>query len=384
MNSMDLPARGERVVVGMSGGVDSSVSALLLVRQGCDVTGVFMKNWEEEPGEGPCPAERDALDAMEACDRIGIPLDAVSFVDEYRNRVFARFLEEYEAGRTPNPDILCNSEIKFRAFLDHALAQGAAWLATGHYAMVRREDGRPRLYKGRDPGKDQTYFLHALSQEQLARAVFPVGGMHKRDVRSLAREAGLANHDRKDSTGICFIGERRFTEFLKRYLPVRPGEIRSAAGEMLGWHEGLMFYTLGQRKGLGIGGRAGSSGEPWYVAAKDLANNTLVVVQGEHPLLYSDELRATGLNWIGPAPEAGTLLRCRAKTRYRQPDQDCTVEIEDSGACRVVFDRPQRAVTPGQSVVFYLGDECLGGGIIEHATRSSRATDAAIRAAGSA
>jgi tRNA-specific 2-thiouridylase len=383
MNSMDLPVRGERVVVGMSGGVDSSVAALLLVRQGCDVTGIFMKNWEED-AEGPCPAERDALDALEACDRIGIPLDAVSFVDEYRERVFARFLEEYEAGRTPNPDILCNSEIKFRAFLDHALARGAAWLATGHYATVRREDGRCRLFKGVDPGKDQTYFLHALSQEQLARAVFPVGSMHKREVRALAREAGLANHDRKDSTGICFIGERRFTEFLKRYLPVRPGEIRSAAGEMLGWHEGLMYYTLGQRKGLGIGGRAGSSGEPWYVAAKDMATNTLVVVQGEHPLLYTDELRAMNLNWIAPVPAPGERLRCRAKTRYRQPDQDCTVEIEEGGACRVEFDRPQRAVTPGQSVVFYRDDECLGGGTIEHATRSARATDAAILAARSA
>lgn len=382
---MDFPMRGERVVVGMSGGVDSSVAALLLVRQGCEVTGVFMKNWDEDPADGaPCPAERDALDALEACDRIGIALDAVSFVDEYRERVFARFLEEYNAGRTPNPDILCNSEIKFRAFLDHALARGAAWLATGHYATVRRDDGHCRLFKGADPGKDQTYFLHALSQEQLARAVFPVGGMHKQRVREMAREAGLVNHDRKDSTGICFIGERRFTEFLKRYLPVRAGEIRGVGGEMLGWHEGLMFYTLGQRKGLGIGGRAGSSGEPWYVAAKDMATNTLVVVQGEHPLLYSDELSAAALNWIAPAPMPGEVLRCRAKTRYRQPDQDCTVEVGDGGRCRVVFDRPQRAVTPGQSVVFYRGDECLGGGIIEHAARSSRAAGAAILAARSA
>lgn len=385
MNLENSPIRGERVVVGMSGGVDSSVAALLLARRGCEVSGVFMKNWDDEPQDGtPCPAERDALDAMEVCDRIGIGLDAVSFVAEYRERVFARFLEEYEAGRTPNPDILCNSEIKFRAFLDYALAQGAAWLATGHYAMVERRDGRCRLMKGVDPGKDQSYFLYALSQEQLARAVFPLGGLRKARVRELARAAGLANHAKKDSTGICFIGERRFTEFLKRYLAPRAGEIRGVDGTLLGEHEGLMFHTLGQRKGLGIGGRADGSGEPWYVVAKDPASNTLLVAQGEHPLLYSDELTATRLNWIAPPPASGETLRCRAKTRYRQPDQDCVVEVDGDDRCRVIFDLPQRAVTPGQSVVFYRGGECLGGGIIGHAAMGGRRGDGVLRAARSA
>lgn len=385
MNLEQLPIRDERVVVGMSGGVDSSVAALLLARQGCEVTGVFMKNWDDEPEDGaPCPAERDALDALEACDRIGIGLDAVSFVEEYRERVFARFLEEYEAGRTPNPDILCNSEIKFRAFLDYALAQGAAWLATGHYATVERRDGCCRLMKGVDPGKDQSYFLYALSQQQLARVVFPLGGLRKARVRELAREAGLANHAKKDSTGICFIGERRFNEFLRRYLAPRTGEIRGVDGTLLGEHEGLMFHTLGQRKGLGIGGRADGSGEPWYVVAKDPASNTLVVAQGEHPLLYSDELTATRLNWIALPPAPGETLRCRAKTRYRQPDQDCVLAVDGEDRCRVVFDQPQRAVTPGQSVVFYRGEECLGGGIIEHAAMSGRRGDSVLRVARSA
>lgn len=356
---------GERVIVGMSGGVDSSVAALLLKRQGFDVGGVFMKNWDETDPQGPCPAEIDARDALAVCDRIGIELDAVSFAERYRERVFARFLADYEAGRTPNPDVLCNSEIKFRAFLDYALSRGAVWIATGHYAAVARRDGRAMLLKGADPDKDQSYFLHALSQEQLGRAIFPLGEHLKPQVRQLAREAGLATHAKKDSTGICFIGERRFREFLGSFLAARPGEIRSVEGELLGEHEGLMFHTLGQRKGLRIGGRVGGNGEPWYVVDKDLTGNTLLVAQGyDHPLLYSGGLIADELNWIAPAPTAGETLRCSAKTRYRQADQDCVVEMLDDGRCRVRFDRPQRAVTPGQSVVFYHGRECLGGGVI--------------------
>lgn len=367
---------GERVIVGMSGGVDSSVAALLLKRQGCEVSGVFMKNWDESDPQGPCPAEIDARDALAVCERIGIDLDAVSFAERYRERVFARFLADYEAGRTPNPDVLCNSEIKFRAFLDYALAQGAASIATGHYAAVaRRDDGRCVLLKGADPDKDQSYFLHGLSQEQLGRAIFPLGDHLKPQVRLLAREAGLATHAKKDSTGICFIGERRFREFLGGFLPARPGEIRSVDGELLGEHEGLMFHTLGQRKGLRIGGRAGGSGEPWYVVDKDLAGNTLLVAQGyDHPLLYSSGLSAEELNWIAPAPAVGEVLHCSAKTRYRQPDQACTVEALDDGRCRVRFERPQRAVTPGQSVVFYRGRECLGGGVI------ARVEDSGLRA----
>ncbi len=356
---------GERVIVGMSGGVDSSVAALLLKRRGCEVSGVFMKNWDETDPQGSCPAEVDARDALAVCDRIGIDLDAVSFAERYRERVFARFLADYEAGRTPNPDVLCNSEIKFRAFLDYALAQGAAWIATGHYAAVAQREGRSVLLKGADPDKDQSYFLHALSQEQLGRALFPLGDCLKPAVRQMAREAALATHAKKDSTGICFIGERRFREFLGGFLPARPGEIRSVDGELLGEHEGLMFHTLGQRKGLRIGGRAGGNGEPWYVVGKDLAGNTLLVAQGyDHPLLYSSELTADELNWIAPAPAVGETLHCSAKTRYRQPDQDCVVETLGDGRCRVRFARPQRAVTPGQSVVFYRGRECLGGGVI--------------------
>jgi tRNA-specific 2-thiouridylase len=353
------------VIVGMSGGVDSSVAALLLERQGCAVSGVFMKNWDDFDPSGPCPAEADARDALAACERIGIELDAVSFAERYRERVFAHFLSEYRAGRTPNPDVLCNSEIKFRAFLDHALGQGAEWIATGHYAGVVLRDGRYRLLRGRDADKDQSYFLHGLSQEQLAKARFPLHGLTKPEVRRLAREAGLANHAKKDSTGICFIGERRFRAFLERYLPARPGEIRGVDGRLLGEHRGVAFHTLGQRKGLGIGGRAEGSGEPWYVVAKELASNTLVVAQGEHPLLYSDALVTGPVHWIAEGPADGRPFACVAKTRHRQADQACALEPLGAGRFRVRFERPQRAVTPGQSVVFYRGEECLGGGVIE-------------------
>jgi len=365
---MILPSAGSRVIVGLSGGVDSSVAALLLKRQGIDVSGVFMKNWEDFDPEGRCPAERDARDALAACDRIGIELDAVNFVERYRERVFSYFLDEIRAGRTPNPDVLCNSEIKFRAFLDHALTAGAALIATGHYAGVVERDGRYHLLRGRDPGKDQTYFLHRLSQDQLSRALFPLQGLLKRDVRRLAREAGLANHAKKDSTGICFIGERRFRSFLSRYVPERPGEIRGVDGRLLGEHLGVEFYTLGQRQGLGVGGRAGGNGQPWYVVAKELVTNTVVVAQGhDHPLLYCRRLETGPLHWITAAPTAGGPVRCTAKTRYRQADQPCTIEPVAADRYRVDFDAPQRAVTPGQSVVFYRGEECLGGGVIEDA-----------------
>ncbi len=361
--------RDRRVIVGMSGGVDSSVAALLLQQQGCKVTGLFMRNWEDpEPG-GPCQAAQDARDALAVCERLGIELDAVNFTRQYWDRVFRYFLEEYARGRTPNPDVLCNKEIKFRAFLDHALAQGAEFIATGHYARVLRQGGRFRLLKGRDPDKDQSYFLHALSQEQLARAWFPLGSLRKQEVRALARRAGFPNHDKKDSTGICFIGERDFKTFLQRYLPARPGEIRTPEGEVVGRHEGLMFYTIGQRKGMGIGGRRAGDGPagggaPWYVVAKDMERNVLVVAQGsDHPMLYATRLVTERVHWIAGSPPP-LPARLTAKTRYRQPDQPCLVTDLGEGRCRVIFHRPQRAITPGQSVVFYRGEECLGGGII--------------------
>ncbi len=372
-----------RIIVGMSGGVDSSVAALLLQQQVSHgaVSGLFMKNWEESEPGGECPAERDVRDALAVCDRLGIELDAVNFADAYRERVFAYFLAEYQAGRTPNPDILCNSEIKFRVFLDHALASGADRIATGHYARVEERDGVYHLLKGVDPGKDQSYFLHALTQQQLSRAVFPLGGMHKSEVRRLARDAGFTNHEKKDSTGICFIGERKFREFLGRYLPARPGEIRSLAGERLGMHEGLMFYTLGQRKGIGIGGRVEGSGEAWYVLAKDVSNNVLLVAQGhDHPALFSRALSTDGFHWVAGNPPARLPYRCRAKTRYRQTDQSCVVE-QRGGGCRVLFDQPQRAVTPGQFVVLYDGDVCLGGGVIS-ATEGGLAQPDMARASG--
>lgn len=353
-----------RIVVGMSGGVDSSVAALLLQREGHAVSGLFMKNWEEAGPVAACPAERDVRDALAVCDRLGIELDAVNFAAAYRERVFGYFLREYHAGRTPNPDILCNSEIKFRVFLDHALAAGAERIATGHYARVEARDGAYCLLKGRDPGKDQSYFLHALTQEQLARAVFPLGNLLKSEVRRIAREAGFGNHAKKDSTGICFIGERNFREFLRGYLPAQAGEIRSIDGRRLGRHDGLMYYTLGQRKGLGIGGSAEGSGEAWYVVAKDMPDNVLVVAQGhDHPALFSRELSVEQLHWIAARAPARLPYRCRAKIRYRQDDQPCIVDCPD-GRYRVTFDRPQRAVTPGQSVVLYDGEICLGGGVI--------------------
>jgi tRNA-specific 2-thiouridylase len=363
-NPNGLPQAQARVVVGMSGGVDSSVAALLLLREGYQVSGLFMKNWEEDDPQFPCTAKQDALDALQVCDTLGIALDAVSFAAEYRERVFQYFLDEHRRGRTPNPDVLCNTEIKFKAFLDHALDQGAELIATGHYARVAYRDGAYRLLKALDGSKDQSYFLHGLSQKQLSRAVFPLGELPKAEVRRIAAQARFANHAKKDSTGICFIGERNFRRFLTRYLGAQPGDIRSTAGERLGAHHGLMYYTLGQRQGLGIGGRAGDSGEPWFVVDKDITNNTLVVAQGgDHPQLYSRALSAAQLHWI--ADEPMLPLRCRAKTRYRQPDQPCLVERRSDGGYRISFEAPQRAVTPGQYAVLYQNDECLGGGIID-------------------
>jgi len=356
-----------RIVVGLSGGVDSSVAALLLVEQGHDVHGVFMKNWEDSHEVGYCSAAEDLEDARSVCDMLGIPLHQVSFTAEYREQVFHYFLDEYRHGRTPNPDILCNTEIKFRAFLDHARRLGARCIATGHYVRREARDDHQHLLKGRDPNKDQSYFLYGLDQSQLASALFPVGGLHKQEVRDRAARAGLVTHAKKDSTGICFIGERPFREFLNRFLPAQPGPIRTLDGELLGEHAGLMFHTIGQRQGLGIGGRRDGSGAPWYVASKNLESNTLIVVQGhDHPALFHRCLRASQLHWItGQAPTIP--LCCQAKIRYRQHDQACVLDTLDPRGATVRFLEPQRAITPGQSIVFYLADDCLGGGTIDAA-----------------
>jgi tRNA-specific 2-thiouridylase len=355
-----------KVIIGLSGGVDSAVAALLLRQQGHAVAAVFMKNWDEDDEAGYCPAAADLADAREIAARLDIELTTVSFSAEYWSRVFTHFLDEYAAGRTPSPDIICNREIKFRAFLDYALAEGADYIATGHYARIARSP-TVRLLQGLDARKDQTYFLHTLTQAQLSRSLFPLGAFEKSEVRRLAREAGFSNHGKKDSTGICFIGERRFDEFLARYLQKNPGEIRTLDGEMIGEHAGLMFYTIGQRQGLGIGGRHGGSGEPWYVIDKDMQHNILVVAQGvDHPALFRRGLRASRLHWIsGQAPSPPFV--CTARIRHQQSLQHCTLVSIAGQDGSVEFERPQRAITAGQSVVFYTGDECLGGGIIEAA-----------------
>jgi len=352
------------IVAGISGGVDSSVAALLLKNAGADVSGMFMQNWEEDERFGECHAERDRADAVRVCARLGIAFHARNFASEYWDRVFEHFLAEYRAGRTPNPDVLCNREIKFKTFLEQAQALGADRIATGHYARSDERDGRQRLLRGRDANKDQSYFLYTLGQQQLAATLFPVGELAKPEVRRLAREADLPTHDKKDSTGICFIGERDFREFLGTYIPARKGEMRTPDGSVLGEHDGVMYYTLGQRTGLGIGGRRDAGSEPWYVVGKQVAENVLLVAQGnETHWLYSSMLRASELSWVaGMAPAAE--FRCTAKTRYRQIDQACVVRIGVAG-CDVQFDMPQRAVTPGQSVVFYRDEECLGGGVID-------------------
>jgi tRNA-specific 2-thiouridylase len=352
-----------KLVVGLSGGVDSSVAALLLHEQGYDVEGLFMKNWVDFADESECTIEDDRKDAQQVAGTIGIPFHEANFAMEYWDFVFKHFLDEYRAGRTPNPDILCNREIKFKAFLDHAMELGGVTIATGHYARVEERDGMFHLLKGLDHNKDQSYFLYTLGQEQLSRTLFPLGELPKTKVRQIAEKAGFITHDKKDSTGICFIGERRFREFLGRYIPAQPGEMRTPEGEKIGEHAGLMYYTLGQRQGLGIGGRKNSTGEPWFVAGKDMENRILYVVQGDHPWLWSNKLVAEQLSWVAGKPP---VLPCRAtaKTRYRQPDQACTITAGKNGQIHVEFDEPQRAVTPGQSVVFYQDDDCLGGGII--------------------
>jgi tRNA-specific 2-thiouridylase len=354
-----------KIIVGLSGGVDSSVAALLLKRQGYEVIGLFMKNWEGDDSDEYCSSRQDLVDAAAAADVLGIEFEAVNFSAEYRERVFADFLREYQAGRTPNPDVLCNSEIKFKAFLDHAMALGADKIATGHYAQVREFLGAWQLLKAEDGTKDQSYFLHRLSQQQLAKTLFPIGHLYKRDVRRIAAEAGLPNHARKDSMGICFIGERPFREFLARYLPKQPGEIRVLGSDrVVGAHEGLVYYTLGQREGLGIGGVKGTPEEPWFVAAKDMAQNILWVVQGhDHPALLSGSLVAQELSWIAGEPPH-THWVYAAKARYRQTDAACEVERISDTECEVFFAAPQWAVTPGQSLVLYESRVCLGGGVI--------------------
>lgn len=368
----DRPPRGARVVIGMSGGVDSSVSAWLLKQQGYEVVGLFMKNWEDDDDSEYCSSRQDLLDAASVADVVGVELEAVNFAAEYKDRVFAEFLREYSAGRTPNPDVLCNAEIKFKAFLDHAMGLGADYIATGHYARVRRmasaQGVRSQLLKALDSTKDQSYFLHRLNQDQLARTLFPLGELPKTEVRRIAREIGLPNAAKKDSTGICFIGERPFREFLNRYLPTRPGPMLTPEGREIGRHQGLAFHTLGQRKGLGIGGVRGAqredgTAEAWYAARKDLENNILYVVQGhDHPWLLSERLHAQDASWVAGEPPAPGAYA--AKTRYRQTDAACILEAGGDVEFALSFAEPQWAVTPGQSAVLYDGDVCLGGGII--------------------
>ena len=389
-----MTARRQRVVVGLSGGVDSSIAAWLLKRQGHEVVGVFMKNWEDDDTDEYCTSREDLVDAASVADVLGIELEAVNFAAEYRERVFAHFLREYEAGRTPNPDVLCNSEIKFSAFLGHALRLGADAIATGHYARVCRASDDPapvgraqgdatrvELMKATDTTKDQSYFLHRLTQEQLAPVMFPLGEMHKRDVRRIAREQGVPTWAKKDSTGICFIGERPFRDFLARYLPRTPGPVETPEGRTIGQHEGLAYYTLGQRQGLRIGGTRGGTDAPWFVAGKDLARNVLVAVQGhDHPLLYRREVDAIDMHWIGGVPPV-LPTNVGAKTRYRMPDASCTLATTPTGL-RANFDAPQWAPTPGQYLVLYDGDVCLGGGVIaemrtEVRTEMSAAADMA-------
>lgn len=361
------PGAGKKVILGMSGGVDSSVAAHLLQEQGYEVLGLFMKNWDETDENGECSATRDFEDVQKVSAQLGIPCYSIEFIEEYRNHVFAEFLRQYEAGFTPNPDVLCNREIKFDLFLKKALEFGCDFLATGHYARVRQRSvpapngARQELLRGADPNKDQTYFLTAVSGPVFDRVLFPIGELPKPEVREIAKKLGLATSTKKDSTGICFIGERKFKSFLNQYVQARSGEIRDLEGNKVGSHDGIAFYTLGQRKGLGLGGE----GDPWFVCGKNLERNELLVVRGsEHPALYAWELEAAELNWFaGEAPAAS--FECTAKTRYRQQDQACRVEVSAPGRVRVRFLEPQRAMTPGQYVVFYQGEICLGGGVIQ-------------------
>ncbi len=350
------------VVVGMSGGVDSSVSALLLKKQGYRVIGMFMKNWEEKDENGICTSTRDYEDVVKVCEQIDIPFYSVNFVEEYRRQVFSQFLSDLEAGFTPNPDILCNREIKFKAFLEKAIALGADYLATGHYCRKREPSDFPELWKGTDPNKDQSYFLYTLSSSTLKKVLFPIGHLLKAQVRHIAKEFGLITSEKKDSTGICFIGKRDFKEFTSRYLGYKPGKFENLKGEVIGDHDGVAFYTIGQRKGLRIGG----PGEAWFVVGKDVERNVVIIEQGEgHPALYKSELTATELSWVAGSPPLTLPFLCLAKVRYRQPEQPCTIEKIKEGKATITFKQPQRAITPRQSIVFYENDRCLGGGIIQ-------------------
>jgi tRNA-specific 2-thiouridylase len=366
-----------KVILGLSGGVDSAVAAIRLQELGAEVQALHMTNWEDD--DGYCTAAADLQDARTICEQLKIPLHHVNFSRQYRDHVFNNFLAEYKAGRTPNPDVLCNREIKFGVFREHAKRLGGDLIATGHYAQCRINDGQVSLYKARDRSKDQSYFLHAVNSQALAETVFPLGDVEKSTVRGIARDHGLAVHDKKDSTGICFIGERPFREFLATFLPASPGPMETPDGIAVGEHQGLMYYTLGQRQGLGIGGLKDAGDEPWYVAAKNLASNTLIVVQGDHPLLYSESIEATDAHWIGSMPDAlamGHELDCAVKIRYRQNDQPCRVTTIGENRLGVTFAKPQMAVTPGQFAVFYAADRCLGGAVIDSARIADSAKDA--------
>lgn len=353
-----------KVMVGLSGGVDSSVAAKLLLEQGFEVEGLFMKNWEEDDDSGYCSAEEDLADAKSVADQLGITLHTINFSHEYWERVFTHFLDEYRSGRTPNPDILCNREIKFRAFLDHALELGADAIATGHYARIEKSGDSYQLMKGLDSNKDQSYFLHLLSQQQLSHAMFPLGEINKDEVRRIAELSGFTNAKKRDSTGICFIGERNFRDFLSKYIPAQPGEIKTPDGDLIGRHQGLMYHTLGQRKGIGIGGLANYSEDPWYAVAKDLDNNVLIAAQEKnHHLLMSQTVKTEAIHWID-VPPTTLPFSCMAQSRYRQSDQSCTITKSENDGAVVHFDDPQRAITPGQSMVFYQDDHCLGGAVI--------------------
>lgn len=361
----------QHIVVGLSGGVDSAVTALLLKNQGYQVSGIYMQNWESNPNDPYCTATQDLSDAKTVCDQLDIPFHAVNFSKEYWDRVFQYCLDEFNAARTPNPDIWCNKEIKFDVFLKHAMALGADKLATGHYAQIHNDKGTYSLIKGTDPSKDQSYFLHALNQQQLKHTLFPLGAMNKTEVRKLAATFGFLNHDKKDSTGICFVGERHFKSFLSEFILAKPGPIITTDGQHIGQHDGLMFYTQGQRKGLNIGGIKNAVEKPWYVANKNIDNNELVVVQGsDHPLLHCNTLTCSDLHWITTEPTQDQF-KCHAKIRYRQKDEPCTVHLDRStNSATVIFDDAQWAITPGQSIVWYDGTICLGGGIIQGEQRS--------------